>query len=273
MTWIPFLLLPVSLLTPHPKISEIRTDSAAPVLDVEYIELTGVAGTSLDGLSVVVIGDSDTETGPNLGDSGFIEAVIPLDGHTIPKDRSLLIHASGLLLAIPDIVAECGLEDGDNLTVLIVRDCMAYPGEDVDADDNGVMDYAPWAEIIDSVSIVMGEPGKVSEWVYSDSHAGPDGGAFVFHARHCLDTGEWMLGSSTYTIDSLRETAGSLNPPCDGSLCSGDVTDDGMRDSADLAVILSHWGELGTIADLDGDGLVSSGDIAALLSVWGACEL
>ena len=44
---------------------------------------------------------------------------------------------------------------------------------------------------------------------------------------------------------------------------------DGRVDSADLAVLLSVWGESSGVHDLDGDRAVSSGDLASLLSQWG----
>ena len=53
-------------------LSEIRVDE--PGFDLsEYVELAGVAGTSLNGLSVVVVGDGDAGS-PN----GVVESVIAL---------------------------------------------------------------------------------------------------------------------------------------------------------------------------------------------------
>ena len=52
-------------------------------------------------------------------------------------------------------------------------------------------------------------------------------------------------------------------------LCPGDFNNDGMRNGADLAFMLSAWGTAG--GDLNGDGLTNGVDLATILSGWGAC--
>ena len=49
-----------------------------------------------------------------------------------------------------------------------------------------------------------------------------------------------------------------------------DVNGDGIVDGADLAAILTSWGQpcLGCAADVDGDGSVSGADLAAILAGW-----
>ncbi len=42
-----------------------------------------------------------------------------------------------------------------------------------------------------------------------------------------------------------------------------------MINAADLTVLLSAWGTLGGIADIDLNGIVGGGDLASLLSSWG----
>jgi len=51
--------------------------------------------------------------------------------------------------------------------------------------------------------------------------------------------------------------------------CAGDFNGDGVRDAADLAVLLGAWG--GTGGDLNGDGTTDAADLGAFLSGWGAC--
>ena len=98
------LIIGVAMSVPPPKLSEIRVDSLPPLTDAEYIELIGVAGFSLDGFSIVVIGDDDSAIGPELGNSGVLEAVISLDGQVIPADRSFLIHASPASTAASELM-------------------------------------------------------------------------------------------------------------------------------------------------------------------------
>jgi hypothetical protein len=58
------------------------------------------------------------------------------------------------------------------------------------------------------------------------------------------------------------------------SCCMGDLFNDGAVNAADLAVVLTQWGEkgVGLEADLDGNGLVNGIDLAIVLSNWGVCE-
>jgi hypothetical protein len=56
--------------------------------------------------------------------------------------------------------------------------------------------------------------------------------------------------------------------------CSGfvDIDQNGVVDGADLAWLLSHWGDSAKQApecDLDADGVVGGGDLSTLLSAWG----
>ena len=55
--------------------------------------------------------------------------------------------------------------------------------------------------------------------------------------------------------------------------CLGDLFNDGAVNAADLAVVLTQWGEkgLGLEADLDGNGTVGASDLSQLLVAWGAC--
>lgn len=49
----------------------------------------------------------------------------------------------------------------------------------------------------------------------------------------------------------------------------GDLTDDGLVDSADLAILLGEWDSEGASADLNGDATVDAADLAMLLANWG----
>ena len=57
----------------------------------------------------------------------------------------------------------------------------------------------------------------------------------------------------------------------DTCTCAGDLTGDDVIDGADLADLLSRWGQNGGAGDLDGDGLIGGGDLTILLSGWGLC--
>ena len=266
------IIVGITMLVPPPKLAEIRVDSLPPLTNAEYIELIGVAGFSLEGFSIVVIGDDDSAIGPALGNSGVLEAVISLDGLVIPADRSFLIHASPALPVRADLDAITGLDDADNLTVLLVRQCKAHAGDDLDLDNDGVLDIEPWSELIDGVSIMWGAPGVHSEWTYASAQVGPNGGFFIFQTRRCLDTDAWHIGSFAYSADATVETAGAVNPSCVGALCVGDINQDAAVDAGDLSLVLAHWGELGTVADINGDGVVGARDLSHVFAYWGACD-
>ena len=51
-------------------------------------------------------------------------------------------------------------------------------------------------------------------------------------------------------------------------LTLGDVTRDGTVDARDLSEILSYWGSINPILDVDGSGSLGSGDLAVVLSEW-----
>jgi hypothetical protein len=254
-----------------PKISEVRLDSLGPLFNIEYIELTGIAHDSLDGLSLVVIGDEDTLQSASCGNSGWVENVIPLDGAAIPSDRTFLVHASSLLLVPPDLLVSPGLEDSDNMTVLLVRGSTAEAGDDLDLDDDGVLDTAPWKSVVDGVSFVWGTPGVASEHVYAANRAVATSMAFIFQARRCLDTDHWVVGATSYA--GAAESAGQLNPPCAGFLCVGDLNTDAAVGPTDLALVLSNWGAIGTRGDANADAFVDAVDLSIVLSHWGFCDL
>ena len=59
--------------------------------------------------------------------------------------------------------------------------------------------------------------------------------------------------------------------------CVGDINLDGVRNAADLGILLGYWGENcyasgGCASDLSGDGMVDGRDLGALLSRWGPCD-
>ena len=64
--------------------NEIRIDEPTGVDPNEYVEITGTPGLSIDGVSIVIVGD-----GADL--NGSIEAVVSLDGAVMPEDGILLV--------------------------------------------------------------------------------------------------------------------------------------------------------------------------------------
>ncbi|MFM7051278.1 MAG: hypothetical protein ACKOYN_03975 [Planctomycetota bacterium] len=239
--------LPLAALVIPPQITEVRVDSLPPMLDIEYVEISGPGGDALDGLAIVVLGDAGDEPVLEFGNSGVVESVVHLDGHIVPDDHALLVHSSGMLLALPDVTAALNLEDADNLTVLLVRGAKCAEGDDLDLDDDGTLDIMPWSEVVDGVSIASGAPGIDSEWTYAPAQLGPNPLLFVCHAYRCLDTGEWKQGGADFR-PGVQDTPGSTNQPCQGWLCTADIDADGNVGASDLSILLADWGAFASAA-------------------------
>jgi hypothetical protein len=255
---------------PAVALSEIRSDQPGADND-EYVEILGAAGTNLTGVTYVIIGDGSAAQA-----SGVVEQAISLGGQMIPADGFFLIGRSSLTLggAIPDLVlgSSFSIENGDNLTHLLVWDWSGSVGDDLDTNNDGVLDTTPWAEVIDSVAVVVDAavPPVSSEWVYSTTIVGPDGTFVPSHIKFCPTTSLWTLG--TFAPASSDDTPGLPNTDCDYSepACVGDLDGSGSVDAGDLATLLGAWDGTGA-ADLDGSGSVDAGDLATLLGAWGEC--
>ena len=69
-------------------------------------------------------------------------------------------------------------------------------------------------------------------------------------------------------LSGISVVATRLTPPC-----PADLTNNGIVDGADLAVLLGFWGLDGkpVAADINGDGIVDDADLALMLGSWGNC--
>jgi hypothetical protein len=251
---------------PAVNFSEVRTDQVGADND-EYFELFGDAGTVLNGVTYVVIGDGSAAQG-----SGVVEMALPLDGFVIPTDQFLLAAKNTFTLtgAIPDVVVGTGLvfENTDNVTHLLVWQFEGAVGQDLDTNDDGTLDATPWASVIDEFS--LRGPAKGGDLTYSSIVVGPDGTFVPSHVKYCPSTGVWTLGTFDPALSS--DTPGLANPDCVyAKPCLGDLDLDGDVDAGDLAILLGAWGNTGGAADLNASGTVEAGDLAILLGAWGLC--
>jgi hypothetical protein len=230
-------------------INEIRTDQPGSDID-EYFELQGIPGTSLQGLRYLVIGDA----APDLG-SGVIEAVVNLDGKTIPGD--------GLFLAVEDTFTlgsildadlvlsgdDNGLnfENSDNVTHLLVANFIAGVGTDLDTDDDGTIDFTPWTDLLDAIGLVE-EPNPPidTEYVYGAAlgfeDLGPDGVFVPGQVYRCNPFGLWVIGVFDPADPDATDTPGAINVDCAAPPCIGDIDGDGSVGLSDLLALLTAWG-------------------------------
>lgn len=249
-------------------ISEIRRDQFSTDTD-EYVEFSGTAGASLDGYSLLVIGDGAADAG-----SGVLETFIPLSGVLNSDGLAVLARTDDFTLGTPDIVwpTSWSFENSDNITVLLVYGYNASEsGLDLDVGDDNVLDSTPWIEIVDCVALIETDPAVEGELVYCDTTVGPDGTFAPAHVYFDCDLNAWAIG----LIDPVGETdtPGTFNPGCSsgGPACVADYNGDGVVGGADLSNLLGAWGSKNAEIDLNGDGEIDGADLTIILSVWGSC--
>ncbi len=222
-------------------LNEIRTNQPGAD-DDEYLELYGIPGTSMDDHAFIVIGDGDT------GDFGVIEVAVDLSGQSITADGTFVIAEDTFTLGVPDSIASLNFENSDQATYMIVRGFTGLPGDDLDTNDDGVLDSAPWLYIKDAVAFIGPDPATGNP-VYTDVTVGPDGEYTTAHAFRCPDgSGTWNVGC----FDLLADTPGEMN-----NCATGDSDGDGIADTCDNCPDLANEDQ----ADCDGDGI---GDACAI---------
>ena len=208
---LPALLAAIASADAPLRLNEIRVEQPGAETD-EYIELSGAAGESLTGVSIIVIGDDNFA--PPGSQNGVIEAVINLDGFTVGASGIFLVGEPTLSLALPNFATSLNLEGNDNLTVLLVRGFSGTDGQKLDNNDDGVLDVLPWSSIVSSLAIVSNNApnGLKSDWYYSTTTIGPDGGLQPAAAWLCANTSQWNLGSQDPFVGV--DTPGAVNLTC-----------------------------------------------------------
>jgi len=180
-----------------PAINEIRIDQAGADND-EYFELSGTPGESLDGISYIVIGDG-------AGGNGTVEHVLDLTGFVFNSNGLFTVAESTFSLANADLTASLNFENSDNVTHLLATNFSGTTGDDLDTDDDGVIDFTPYDEIISSVALIE-TPGS-GDTIYSTVHVGPDGTFVPGHVFLCSDG--WQIGGFDIALDT--DSAASTN--------------------------------------------------------------
>src|SRR5262245_41990666 len=148
-------------------INEIRIDQGGTDVD-EFFELAGPPGTSLAGLTYLVLGDSA------LG-SGVIEQVTPLTGNAIPPSGFFVAAESTFTLGTANLTTTLNFENTDNVTHLLVSGFTGALDQDLDTNDDGVLDVTPWAAILDRIAVIEeANPPSNTEFHYGPPVIGPD---------------------------------------------------------------------------------------------------
>ncbi|RME27671.1 MAG: hypothetical protein D6806_04305, partial [Deltaproteobacteria bacterium] len=205
---------------PQVFLNEIRIDQPGGDND-EYVELVGQPGTSLDGVTLLVIGDG-------TGGSGVIEAVVDFAGYTIPQSGFFLAAESTFTLGTPDMVTDLNFENSDNLTFVLVTGFTGSVGDDLDFDDDCFLDVLPANQVLDAVSLVekpIDSLGSGDECYYSNITVGPDGNYVPGHVYACPDgSWGWTIGvfSPVGATDTPGASNGTVDQDGDGITCADD---------------------------------------------------
>jgi hypothetical protein len=249
---------PVTAFGQGVRINEIRVDQPGADLD-EFFELTGPAGAALEGLTYIVIGDGVS------GNNGVLEEVTDLGGQALDANGLFVAAEATFGPGTANLTTELNFENGDNVTHLLVLGFTGSGGADLDTDDDGNLDIAPWSVAVDGVALT-GPPGS-GDHVYCPTRVGPDGSGPPFQVFRCSPSLVWRIGAQEPAAGD--DTPGQANPPCP---CLADLDASGIVDAADLAELLDAWGPCaGCAPDFDCDTDVGLSDLAFLLESWGPC--
>ncbi|MEM8588344.1 MAG: endonuclease/exonuclease/phosphatase family protein [Pseudomonadota bacterium] len=162
----------------------------------EFFELSGTPGTSLDGLTLIILsGESDP---------GRVDRAISLDGYAIQADGLFAFGDVG----VPGLDATGTFNpSGAPSTYLLVEGFTGSTGDDLDADDDGMLDQPPWLAALDAVSIVDGD--DTVDTNYAGTVIGPDGRFVPSHVFRRPDDGAFVAGVFG---DQGNDTPGAANP-------------------------------------------------------------
>ena len=174
--------------------------------DVEWIEVLGTANSDYSAFTLLEIEGDSTK--------GTIDRTFPV-GTT---------DGTGFWTTA---VGNLSIENG-TITLLLVEGFTGAVGDDIDADDDGVIDVAPWTRIVDDVAVTDGGAGDLT---YSSTVLGPNydgvssfapGGASRFpDGTDTSTTADWIRNdfdlagipgfSGTPTVGEAINTPGAPN--------------------------------------------------------------
>jgi hypothetical protein len=132
--------------------------------------------------------------------TGRIDRVISLTGQSIPVDGFWLgISPAGT--ATYGVSGELAIAnnsfENSTATYFLVSNFTGAQGDDLDADDNGVLDSMPWDMVVDAINI---RDAGVGDFDYGVVSVGPDGSPAPFAAR----TRPAANSAATFTIFRRR---------------------------------------------------------------------
>ncbi len=135
----------------------------------------GPADPTINEFSASTTGSPDVEWIEILGspDSDYSTyTLLEIEGDTTRGtiDRTFPVGITDGAGFWTTTVGNLAIENG-TITLLLVENFTGAVGDDIDADDDGVIDVAPWARVVDDVAVDDGGAGDVA---YSTTVLGPD---------------------------------------------------------------------------------------------------
>jgi len=126
----------------------------------EYIEIYGVPSTDYSALTLLVV-EGDSGENPGLIERVFAVGSTGASGHWVTTFQNSV------------------LENDHTLSFLLVENFSGSLSQDIDANDDGVIDYAPWTALIDAAGITDGGAGDHNYGTGTFLAAFYDGVSFV----------------------------------------------------------------------------------------------
>lgn len=169
------------------RLNEIVADNSGMNYNT-FIELRGAPGESLDGVSIV-----------QLDAGGRVISALDLTGYSFQANSKHFL-ISAISLSQSDVVdASFSIPATyDPVEIFLVRGLTAFVGEDLDADDDGLLDSEPWTEQLDSIGFRTGRYGVTQ--------------APYFRCFRPFDMGAWkMMYSEYYNYAIPSSTPGAEN--------------------------------------------------------------
>ena len=210
---LPSLFVAIAMADAPLRLNELRLEQPGADND-EFIEIAGAPGESLAGVSIVVVGDDDFAL-PGT-QNGFIEQVVNLDGLFVPASGFFVVGEPAMSLAIPNLAVSLNLEGNDNVTIFVVRGFSGADGQKLDTNDDGILDVTPWTSVVSSLAVVGTTPanGTKSDYFYSTTTVGPDGGLAPSAAWLCANIAQWVAGASDPFGAGAVDSPGAANQSC-----------------------------------------------------------
>lgn len=262
----------------------------------EFIELiSDTPNYAMTDLWIVII------EGDGALVAGTIDKALPLGTFSTGANRLFLWRDAAIdLIPAPDPATTIYVEDFDPdiengaNTYLIVRGFTGSVGLDLDSDNDSILDFQPWTEVLSAVGWQDGNTGRL----YAAQLGGVEflqNGSFTPDAYILLPNGTHFVSDISvpseaelfgpFNVDPVRQRPqGTLTADCrltpgrsNTEVCPepnnpGDVNGDGCVDDIDLLAVLFAFGATGPDLpeDLTGDGMVDDADLLEVLFNFGS---